>query len=66
MASKLDPVEIAKAKTHRVDIVQRVNGLLEDNTILILPTVPGIAPLVDTSLAELENFRGRAMRLLCI
>ena len=46
--------------------MQRVKGLLEDNTILILPTVPGIAPLVDTSLAELENFRGRAMRLLCI
>jgi amidase len=66
VASKLDPAEITKAKTHRVDIMQRVKGLLEDNTILILPTVPGIAPLVDTSLAELENFRGRAMRLLCI
>ncbi len=40
--------------------------LLEDRTILIVPTVPGIAPLVDTPIAELENFRARAMRLLCI
>ena len=57
---------IDQVALHVVDIMQRVKGLLEDNTILILPTVPGIAPLVDTSLAELENFRGRTMRLLCI
>jgi amidase len=62
----IDPDEIEKAKKMRADITKRVKDLLSDNTILILPTVPGIAPLVETTLIELEGFRGRAMRLLCI
>lgn len=65
-ASRLDAAEVAKAAAARADITQRMTDLLEDRTMLVLPTVPGIAPLVDTSIAELENFRGRAMSLLCV
>jgi amidase len=65
-ASKLDPADVANAEAARSEIAKRMAGLLEDRTVLILPTVPGIAPLIDTPLVELESFRGRAMRLLCI
>jgi amidase len=40
--------------------------MLAGNAVLVLPTVPGIAPLRDTPAAELEDYRGRAMSLLCI
>lgn len=66
IASKLDPAKIRKAEAARMEITKRVTGMLEDRSILIVPTVPGIAPLIDTPLSDLENFRGRAMSLLCI
>jgi amidase len=34
-------------------------------TILALPTAPGIAPDIEISGAELEEFRVRVMRLTC-
>jgi amidase len=40
--------------------------LLAGNAVLALPTLPGIAPLLNTPTAALEDFRGRAMSLLCI
>ncbi|MGD9812272.1 MAG: amidase [Sphingobium sp.] len=64
--SKLDPGEISRAEATRIQIATRVTDLLGDRTLMILPTAPGIAPLVETSIEDLEDFRGRAMRLLCI
>ena len=66
IASKLDPRKVAAARMSREDIAKRMATLVSGRAILVLPTVPGIAPLVDTPLAELEDFRGRAMSLLCI
>ena len=66
IASKLDPRKVAAARMSREDIAKRMAALVRGRAILVLPTVPGIAPLVDTPLAEIEDFRGRAMSLLCI
>jgi len=65
-ASNITAAEIAKADAARTDITRRLADLLGERTVLILPTVPGIAPRADSTLAELESFRGRAMSLLCI
>ncbi len=65
-ASALAPADVTRAEAARAEIAKRMAALLEDRTILVLPTVPGIAPLVETPIAELEDFRGRAMNLLCI
>jgi amidase len=40
--------------------------LLDDDALLVLPTLPGIAPLLNTPGAQLDDFRARAMSLLCI
>jgi amidase len=32
----------------------------------VLPTLPGIAPLRNTRTAEIDEFRARALSLLCI
>jgi len=43
-----------------------VPALLAGNTVLVLPTVPGIAPLRNTLQEEINDFRNRAMSLLCV
>ena len=43
-----------------------MDAALGDHDALVLPTLPGIAPLRNTSLAEIDDFRGRAMSLLCV
>ncbi len=39
--------------------------LLGDNGVLLLPTMPDIAPRLAETDAELEDYRNRAIRLLC-
>ena len=40
-------------------------GLLGDDGILVLPTVPGAAPLKDAGFDDLQAYRERALKLLC-
>ncbi|HJQ63038.1 MAG TPA: amidase [Burkholderiales bacterium] len=65
-ASTLTAREVGLAKSKREDIARRMSELLARNAVLVVPTVPGIAPLVNTPAERLEDFRGRAMSLLCI
>jgi amidase len=39
--------------------------MLGDDGVIVLPTVPTIAPLVTASDAEMEDFRARALAMLC-
>lgn len=48
----------AKAREH-------IRQVVVPGTILALPTAPAIAPLADTAVADLEDFRVRVMRLTC-
>jgi amidase len=52
------------------DVAQQARAhlrrLLPPGTVMALPTVPSIAPLLAASAAELESFRSRAMALTCI
>ena len=49
---------IAKAREH-------IRKIAAPGTVLVLPTSPSIAPKIETSGAELEEFRTRVMRLTC-
>src|SRR5574338_92040 len=64
--ARLTAREIGPAKSRREAIARHMNEMLAGNGVLALPTVPGIAPLRNTPPAELDDFRGRAMSLLCI
>jgi amidase len=64
-AAIMDPAEIAAARTMRKIIVERMLSLFTEDTILVLPTSPGIAPLLKTPDAVLDIFRARAIELLC-
>lgn len=65
-AAKSNPAEVEKAKAAREEITKHVQTLLKDNAMIVMPTVPGIAPLIDTPQAEAESYRGRAMSLLSV
>lgn len=58
--------EVARAQAVRDAARQQMDALLADNAVLVLPTVSDIAPLLNTPAAELDDFRTRAMSLLCI
>ena len=64
--STINAKDVAAAREKREDIAHRMEALLADNAVLVLPTVPGIAPLRNTPPAALDDFRSRAMGLLCI
>ena len=64
-AARLERPEIEAALARRADIRQRMDDLLGDDALLLLPTAPGIAPLRGTDGEELEAFRARALALLC-
>jgi len=65
-ASTIAATDVAQAQQKREDIARRMDALLADDAVLVLPTVPGIAPLRNSPPAELDGFRSRAMGLLCI
>ena len=65
-AATITAGEVAPLQERREEIARRMADLLKDNAVLVLPTVHAIAPLRNTPTAELDEFRGRAMSLLCI
>jgi amidase len=64
--AQVQPHEVAVMRERRVDISARLDALLEDNAVLVLPTVPDIAPLLRLPPAETVAFRERALAMLCI
>lgn len=66
-ASGLAPEAVAAAKIGRKAVLARIEALLGDGDVLILPTSPRIAPLRGTEHEALEVvYRYQAMCLLCI
>ena len=65
-ASTIPERDAAQARAKRETIAQRMAALLGTDTIVALPTVPGIAPMREAPPKDTEDFRGRALSLLCI
>jgi amidase len=62
----IKPEQVAQAQAVRGSARARMDALLADNAVLLLPTVPDIAPMLNTPPAQLDDFRAKAMSLLCI
>jgi amidase len=65
-AAKSNPAEVKKAKADREQVTAYVDEVLKNNVMIVLPTVPGIAPKIDMSQAEADSYRGKAMSLLSV
>jgi amidase len=42
-----------------------LDEMLADDAVIVLPTAPTIAPMVTATDAEMEEFRARALAMLC-
>ena len=65
-ASGVDPEAVAQAKVRREAITRRMADLLEADTLLLLPSAPGIAPMRNSPPGVLDDLRARALSILCI
>jgi amidase len=64
--AKSDAAEVVRTVPRREAIAARLDHLLANNAILLLPTVPDIAPLKNCPHEQTTAFRERAMGMLCI
>ena len=64
--AKSDPAEVARMIPRREAIADQLDKLLANNAILLLPTVPDVAPLKNCPHEQTTAFRERAMGMLCI
>ena len=65
-AREVSDQQVAQARAFRDRFRAHLAQLLGRDGVLVLPTMPDIAPLVNEPEAALEDYRNRAIRLLCV
>ena len=58
--------QVAQARAFRDRFRAHLDALLGTDGVLLLPTMPDISPLVAEPESALEDYRNRAIRLLCV
>ncbi|MEP6780491.1 MAG: amidase, partial [Gemmatimonadaceae bacterium] len=61
-----DHSKVAPMQAKRAEIRDRLNTMLANNVVLLMPTISGVAPLLNASPKETVTFRERALALLCV
>ncbi|MEP6831887.1 MAG: amidase [Gemmatimonas sp.] len=64
--SSNDATQVAPMNRARVDISRRLNTLLANNAVLLLPSISDVAPKLAATPQDTVTFRERALGLLCI
>jgi amidase len=65
-ASHISMEDYRAAETKRAAIREQLRAILGDDTVIVLPTLPTIAPRVDADEPVFETFRAQALQLLCM
>jgi amidase len=65
-AAALTEAEVEKARPVREAARHRLRGLLAPDAVLLLPTMPDVAPLLSDSEEALDSYRNQALNLLCL
>jgi amidase len=58
--------QFEQALAFRETLRQKVANLLGSDGVILLPTMPDCAPLIAQAESDLEDYRNRAIRLLCL
>ena len=58
--------QVSQARAFRDRLRAHLAGLLGADGVLVLPTMPDIAPLCEEPESALEDYRNRSIRLLCL
>ena len=64
-SSRLTDAEVAAASAFRERFRTHLAALLGSDGVLVLPTMPDVAPLLSADEAALDAYRANAIRLLC-
>lgn len=64
-AGQVTEADAAAAQTAREGYRSRMDAIVGDG-VIVLPTVPDAAPLIDMPHADMETFRDRALTILCL
>jgi amidase len=65
-SSQVTDVQASEGQAFRERFRRHLGELLGSDGVLVMPTMPDIAPLRSDSEASLEDYRNRAIRLLCL
>ncbi|MFP8834671.1 amidase [Hydrogenophaga sp. XSHU_21] len=65
-SSKVTDAQAAAARAFRARFRAHLAALLGSDGVLVMPTMPDIAPGVSEPESALEDYRNRAIRLLCV
>jgi amidase len=65
-SSKVSDAQVAKARAFREQWRQHMQQILGADGVLLMPTMPDVAPWIRQTDAELEDYRNRATSLLCV
>ena len=66
IAAKIDPQTFAAAQAQKATIQSHMREIMTPETVLVLPTSSGPAPLRTTPETALNDFRMRAFEMLCV
>jgi len=64
-AREVSDMQVAEATAFRARFRSHLAALLGRDGVLVMPTMPDVAPLASADEAGLEDYRNRATRLLC-
>ena len=65
-SSQVTDAQFAAAGSFRAAYAQQIDDLLGHDGVLLLPTMPDVAPLRNAPDSALEDYRNAAIRMLCI
>jgi amidase len=65
-ASKITAEQYKTAIEARLEIQAKVSDICGDDAAMVIPTMPGVAPLRSAGRTELSDYANNARRLLCI
>lgn len=64
--STIDAATVRRESAVRAAFRADLADMLGEDGLLVLPTMPGAAPLKDTGFDDIQAYRERALRLLCL
>lgn len=65
-SAQVTDAQVADARAFRERFRAHLTRLLGDEGVLVMPTMPDVAPLITAPESALEDYRNRSIRMLCV
>jgi amidase len=65
-ARQIPDQKLAEGQAYRARFRAHMAAILGTDGVLLIPTMPDVAPLISDDEAGLESYRNRALQMLCV